>query len=71
MSLIAKSSVVADATAAGVTNNSNVSKRINQNVNISNTFNGDRAGQSKSSEAMRNASDDATSRMARALAFAR
>ena len=71
MSLIAKSSIVADATAAGVTNNSNVSKRVNQNVNINNTFNGDRAGQSKSSEAMRNASDDATSQMARALAFAR
>lgn len=71
MSLIAKSSVVANATAAGVTNNSNVSKRINQNVNISNTFNGDRAGQAKSAEAMSSASDDAVSTMARALSFAR
>lgn len=71
MSLIAKSNVVADATAAGVTNNSTVSKRVNQNVNINNTFNGDRAGQSKSAEAMSSASDDATSKMARALAYAR
>lgn len=71
MSLIAKSSVVADATAAGVTNNSTVSKRVNQNVNISNTFNGDRAGQTKSAAAMSSASDDAVSTMARALAFAR
>lgn len=71
MSLIAKSSVVADATAAGVTNNSTVSKRVNQNVNISNTFNGDRAGQAKSAAAMSSASDDAVSTMARALAFAR
>lgn len=71
MSLIAKSNVVADATAAGVTNNSTVSKRVNQNVNINNTFNGDRAGQSKSAEAMNSASDDATSKMARALAYAR
>ena len=71
MSLIAKSNVVAEATAAGVTNNSTVSKRVNQNVNINNTFNGDRAGQSKSAEAMNSASDDATSKMARALAYAR
>ena len=71
MSVIARSNVVAEATAAGVTNNSNVSKRVNQNVNITNTFNGDRAGQAKSAEAMNNASDDATSQMARALAFAR
>lgn len=48
------------------------SKRsVVQNVNINNEFNGDRAGQSKSAAAMDKASDDATSQMARALAFAR
>ena len=44
---------------------------ITQNVNIDNQFNGDRAGQEKSSEAMDKAADDSTSEMARALQFAR
>jgi len=51
--------------------NSNSSRVVNQYNEFVNTFNGDRAGQAKSAEAMRYASDDAVSVMARALAFAR
>lgn len=71
ISLLAKSNIVDELTAANITNNSNISKWVNQNVNISNTFNGERTGQYKSSEAMKSASEDATSQMARALIFAR
>ena len=51
--------------------NDSKSVSITQNVNIDNQFNGDRAGQEKSSEAMDKAADDSTSEMARALQFAR
>ena len=44
-------------------------KSIVQNVEITNKFEGDRAGQKKSSEAMDKAADDSTSAMARALAY--
>ncbi len=47
------------------------SKVITQNVNISNQFNGDRAGQQKSSEAMDKATNDSTEELARALEYAR
>ena len=46
-------------------------RSIVQNVNISNQFNGDRAGQKKSSEAMDKAAKDSTAELARGLAYAR
>jgi tape measure domain-containing protein len=42
---------------------------INQNIEITNEFNGDRAGQEKSSEAMDKATDDITGTLARAMAY--
>lgn len=51
--------------------NSTSSRVVNQYNEFVNTFNGDRAGQAKSSAAMSSASNDAVSQMARALAFAR
>lgn len=71
MSVMAKANVVSAGTAQGVTGSSTSNRTVTQNVNINNQFNGDRAGQEKSSAAMEKASDDATSQMARALAFAR
>jgi len=44
---------------------------ITQNVDISNTFNGDRAGQQKSAEAMDGAASYATDFLARGLAYVR
>ena len=61
---------VSSATAAGV-RNSSVKNNIVQNVNINNKFEGDRAGQQKSANAMHKASGDATAEMARALVFAK
>ena len=71
MSLIAHANVVSGATAKSVSGSANVSRSVVQNVNIHNQFNGERAGQKRSSEAMERASEDAADRMARALAFAR
>ena len=71
MSVMAKANVVSKATVSGMTGSNYSSRNVTQNVNIHNEFKGDRAGQQKSSEAMNRASDDATSEMARALAFAR
>ena len=70
MGVLAKTQVVSAGTAA-IAGNSSISKSIVQNIQISNQFNGNRAGQQKSSEAMEKASSDATSEMARALAFTR
>lgn len=52
---------------AGTTSN----RSIIQNVNISNKFEGDRAGQQKSAAAMDKAAGDATTELARGLAYAR
>ena len=68
MSVIAKANVVSKATGRGATGGG---RTVTQNVNINNQFNGDRAGQQKSSEAMDKAAGDATGEMARALAFAK
>jgi phage-related protein len=46
-------------------------KYITQNVEITNQFNGDRAGQQRSAEAMDKAADDATGILARGLVYAR
>jgi len=47
------------------------SKYITQNVEINNRFEGDRAGQQRSAEAMDKAAGDATSELARGLAYVR
>ena len=67
-----KTSSVLPGTAKSITNSTNtVRKSIVQNVNINNQFNGDRAGQQKSSKAMDKAAADTTGELARALAFAK
>lgn len=71
MSVIAKANVVSKATRRGATGRTTGGRTVTQNVNINNQFNGDRAGQQKSSEAMDKAAGDATGEMARALAFAK
>lgn len=71
MSVIAKANVVSKATGRGATGRTTGERTVTQNVNINNQFNGDRAGQQKSSEAMDKAAGDATGEMARALAFAK
>lgn len=71
MSVIAKANVVSKATGRGATGRTTGGRTVTQNVNINNQFNGDRAGQQKSSEAMNKAAGDATGEMARALAFAK
>lgn len=71
MNTIAKAKVVSPSTAAAVGGGDRISKSVVQNVNIQNQFNGDRAGQKKSSEAMDKAAEDSTSELARALAFTR
>ena len=71
MSVIAKANVVSKATGRGATGRTTGGRTVTQNVNITNQFNGDRAGQQKSSEAMDKAAGDATGEMARALAFAK
>lgn len=72
LSLVAQANVVKPDTVSKVGGgNSSSTYNITQNVNIDNQFNGDRAGQEKSSEAMDKATDDSTSEMARALQFAR
>lgn len=68
--LIAQSAVASPQTAQTSVGGS-TSKVITQNVNISNQFNGDRAGQQKSSEAMDKATNDSTEELARALQYAR
>lgn len=72
LSFMAQANVVQPETVSKVGGgNDSKSVSITQNVNIDNQFNGDRAGQEKSSEAMDKAADDSTSEMARALQFAR
>lgn len=70
-SSLTKARAVSGDSAALAVGGSTSNKTINQNVNISNQFNGDRAGQQKSSEAMDKAVEDSTSQMARALALIR
>ena len=71
MSVIAKANVVSKATGRVATGGTTGGRTVTQIVNINNQFNGDRAGQQKSSEAMDKAAGDATGEMARALAFAK
>lgn len=70
MAALTKANVASPATVTTATTNSQVSKSVIQNVTISNEFNGDLAGQQKSSAAMSSASKDATAELARALSYA-
>lgn len=67
MAMLGRAAVAKPSTVT----NSSSSRVVNQYNEFVNTFNGDRAGQSKSAEAMNTASDDAVTQMARALSFAR
>ena len=69
MSLIANIGTATPATAAATAGGTSVSRSIVQNVNINNKFEGDRAGQQKSAAAMKKASGDTTSELARGLAY--
>jgi len=72
MSILADARVVSVGTAqtaAGGTTTNN--RNVNQNVNINNTFNGDKAIQQKAAAAMDDAAEDVTAELARGLAFAR
>lgn len=72
LSRMAQANVVRPETMSMVGGGSeNKSVSITQNINIDNQFNGDQAGQEKSSVAMDKAAEDSTSEMARALQFAR
>lgn len=71
MSIMAQASVASPSTARTATGSNSVSKSVIQNVNISNKFEGDRAGQQKSAAAMNKAAGDSTAELARALAYAR
>lgn len=71
MSVITKATVVSPSTAAVATGSTQSSRTVTQNIEINNQFNGDRAGQQKSSEAMDKATSDSTEELARALQYAR
>lgn len=71
MSVITKANVVSPSTAAVATGSTQSSRTVTQNIEINNQFNGDRAGQQKSSEAMDKATSDSTEELARALRYAR
>jgi hypothetical protein len=67
---LARSATAASATVAaacGIASN----RSMTQNIEIINTFNGDRAGQKQSASAMSSAAKDTTSELARGLAYAR
>ncbi len=69
------STLAQNATASPATAQSMVTSTTNRNITQNNyfesTFNGDRAGQQRSSEAMSKSANDATGQLARALAFSR
>ena len=71
MSVMAKANVVMDTTAAAAAGGMSAGNTITQNITISNKFEGDKAGQQKSAQAMDKATSDATSELARALAYTR
>ena len=70
MAVIAKSDMVSAGTAKTMSHSAVSNRSIVQHIEISNQFNGDRAGQQKSAAAMDKAADDTTGQLARALAFA-
>lgn len=71
MSVVASARLVDPDTISKVGGGGSAGATITQNVEINNKFEGDRAGQEKSSTAMDKSAKDATGEMARAIAFAR
>ena len=69
MSVMTKANMVSPSTAAVATGSTQSSRTVTQNIEINNQFNGDRAGQQKSSEAMDKATSDSTEELARALSM--
>lgn len=59
------------STVSTVTGSNNVSRSVVQNIEINNKYEGDRAGQQKSSQAAKQAGKDITSELARGLSYAR
>lgn len=70
ISTLAKNATASPATAQSMVT-STTNRNITQNNYFESTFNGDRAGQQRSSEAMSKSANDATGQLARALAFSR
>ena len=70
ISALAKNATASPGTAQTMVT-STTNRSITQNNYFESTFNGDRAGQQRSSEAMSKSADDATGQLARALAFSR
>ena len=71
MQLFSEGNLVTGKTRGMAAGTSNSTRTVTQINNFSNQFNGDTAGQKKSSKAMETAGNDATSQLARALAFAK
>jgi phage-related protein len=67
---LAKSATASPSTVQEMVT-STTNRSVTQNNYFDSTFNGDRAGQKRSSEAMNKSATDATDELARALAFAR
>lgn len=70
MSIMANARIATPRTVGTVTNTSS-NRSVVQNVNINNQFNGDKAIQQTASKAMDKSADDATTKLARGLAYAR
>lgn len=72
MSILANASVVSAGTAKTVAGGStDNSRNVNQNVNINNTFSGDRAIQKQTAKVMNKSAEDVTAILARGLMFAK
>jgi hypothetical protein len=69
--VLSNSGVASPATAMDAVGYTTNNRSVSQNVNINNTFNGDRAIQQNTSSAMDSAAQDVTSELARGLAYAR
>jgi hypothetical protein len=70
MNVLADAKSPSSGTAKTITNSSS-NRNVTQNVNIENTFNGDVAAQKNTAKSMNKAAGDATSEMARGLAYAK
>lgn len=70
MSTLIHAGNVSAATAKGVYNNTS-NRSVTQNVNFTNTFNGEKAAQNNAAKTMNRASKDTTAELARGLAFTR
>lgn len=71
LSALANAGRVSPSTINTVTNSSSFSRSVSQNVEIKNTFNGDKAIQQKAARAMDKSAGDVTAELARGLAYSR